>query len=312
MWAIEGANGIGRPLAARLLADGERVVDVPPKLAARARVFDTGQGRKTDAFDAHAIVMVALRDKGLREVQVNDELMVLRLLCDRRDELSRARAQALNRLHRLFLELLPGGAPTKKSTTQYKAMLAAVRPRDVVGKTRRRMAAEELADLAVIDAKLKAMKAELKAAVQASGSRLMDLHGIGPAGAARILADVGDVARFPDRNHFASWTGTAPIDASSGEQIRHRLSRAGNRRLNHVLYIAGIVQLRNDTPGRAYYRRKLTEGKTPMEAMRCLRRRLSDAVYRQLVTDAERSLPAAPRRAREGTRGRLHDPARPT
>ncbi len=293
MWAIEGANGIGRPLAARLLADGERVVDVPPKLAARARVFDTGQGRKTDAFDAHAIVMVALRDKGLREVQVNDELMVLRLLCDRRDELSRARAQALNRLHRLFLELLPGGAPTKKSTTQYKAMLAGVRPRDVVGKTRRRMAAEELADLAVIDAKLKAMKAELKAAVQASGSRLMDLHGIGPAGAARILADVGDVARFPDRNHFASWTGTAPIDASSGEQIRHRLSRAGNRRLNHVLYIAGIVQLRNDTPGRAYYRRKLTEGKTPMEAMRCLRRRLSDAVYRQLVTDAERLAPSS-------------------
>jgi transposase len=287
-WAIEGANGIGRPLAARLLADGEHVVDVPPKLAARARVFDTGQGRKTDAFHAHAIVMVALRDKGLREVHVNDELMVLRLLCDRRDELSRARAQALNRLHRLFLELLPGGAPTKKSTTQYKAMLAAVRPRDLVGKTRRRMAAEELADLATTDAKLKAMKAELKAAVTASGSRLMDLHGIGPAGAARILADVGDVARFPDRNHFASWTGTAPIDASSGEQIRHRLSRAGNRRLNHVLYIAGIVQLRNDTPGRAYYRRKLAEGKTPMEAMRCLRRRLSDAVYRQLVADAER------------------------
>jgi hypothetical protein len=117
----------------------------------------------------------------------------------------------------------------------------------------------------------------------------MDIHGIGPAGAARILADVGDVARFPDRNHFASWTGTAPIDASSGEHTRHRLSRAGNRRLNHVLYMAGIVQLRNDTPGRAYYRRKLAGGKTPMEAMRCLRRRLSDAVYRQLVADAVRA-----------------------
>ena len=82
----------------------------------------------------------------------------------------------------------------------------------------------------------------------ASGSHLMDLHGIGPAGAARILADVGDVARFPDRNHFASWTGTAPLDASSGAQIRHRLSRAGNRRMNHVLYIAAFVQLRHDTP----------------------------------------------------------------
>jgi hypothetical protein len=114
----------------------------------------------------------------------------------------------------------------------------------------------------------------------------MDIHGIGPAGAARILADVGDVARFPNRGHFASWTGTAPIDASSGQHIRHRLSRAGNRRLNHVLYMAGIVQLRNDTPGRAYYRRRVAEGKTSMEAMRCLRRRLSDAVYRQLAADA--------------------------
>ena len=285
-WAVEGANGIGRPLAQRLLADGERVLDVPAKLAARARVFDTGQGRKTDATDAHAVVMVALRDKGLRELRIDPELMVLRMLCDRRDELSRARAQALNRMHRLFLELLPGGAPVKKSVSQYQVLLATVRPRDLAGKTRRRMAAEELDDLHRLDAKLKAMKAELKAAVQATGSHLMDIHGIGPASAARILADVGDIARFPDRGHFASWTGTAPIDASSGQHLRHRLSRAGNRRLNHVLYMAGIVQLRHDTPGRAYYRRKRAAGKTSMEAMRCLRRRLSDAVYRQLVTDA--------------------------
>jgi len=177
--------------------------------------------------------------------------MVLRLLCDRRDEISRARAQALNRMHRLFLELLPGGAPVKKSTAQYKALLARVRPRDLAGRTRRRMAAGELAGLDRYDAKLKIMKAGLKAAVQASGSNLMDIHGAGPAGAARILADVGDVSRFPGRSHVASWTGTAPVDASSGEHTRHRLSRAGNRRLNHVLYMAGIAQLRNDTPGRA-------------------------------------------------------------
>jgi transposase len=287
VWAVEGANGIGRPVAQRLLADGEQVLDVPAKLAARARVFDTGQGRKTDATDAHAIVMVALRDKGLREVGLDPALMALRLLCDRRDEISHARAQALNRLHRLFLELLPGGAPVKKSTAQYKALLAGLRPRALAGKTRRRMAAEELADLTRYDAKLKAMKAELKAAVQALGSHLMDIHGIGPAGAARILADVADVARFPDRNHFASWTGTAPIDASSGEHTHHRLSRAGNRRLNHVLYMAGIVQLRNDTEGRTYYRRKCAEAKTSLEALPCLKRRLSDVVYRQRVADAK-------------------------
>jgi transposase len=210
IWAVEEANGIGRPLAQRLLASGEQVLDVPAKLAARARVFATGQGRKTDATDAHAIVMVALRDKGLRQVTADPELMVPRMLCDRRDELSRARNQALNRLHRLFLDLIPGGAPVKKSASQYQALLATVRPRDLASKTRRRMAAGELEDLHRLDSTLKAVKAELKAAVQATGSHLMDIHGIGPAGAARILADVGDIARFPDRNHFASWTGTAP------------------------------------------------------------------------------------------------------
>jgi transposase len=115
----------------------------------------------------------------------------------------------------------------------------------------------------------------------------MDLTGVGPVVAARILADVGDVARFADRNRFASWTGTAPLDASSGEQIRHRLSRAGNRRANHMIHIAAASQIRHDTPGRAYYRRKLAAGKTGMEAMRCLKRRISDAIYRQLVNDAK-------------------------
>lgn len=130
------------------------------------------------------------------------------------------------------------------------------------------------------------MKAELRAEITTRGSSLMEITGVGPAGAARILADVGDITRFADRNRFASWTGTAPIDASSGEQIRHRLSRAGNRRMNHVLHIAAIVQLRHDTPGRAYFLRKLAAGKTRMEALRCLKRRLSDVVYRHLAADA--------------------------
>ena len=104
--------------------------------------------------------------------------------------------------------------------------------------------------------------------------------------AARILADVGDVARFADRNRFASWTGTAPLDASSGEHTRHRLSRAGNCRMNRVLHIAATTQIRLDTEGRAYYRRKLAAGKSRMAAMRCLKRRISDAVYRQLIADA--------------------------
>jgi transposase len=286
-WAVEGAQGVGRPLAQRLLAQGETVVDVPAKLAARVRVFDTGNARKTDATDAHAVAMVALRTPRLRELAFDEELVALRLLTDRRDELSRLRVQTVNRLQRLLTELIPGGAKRDLSALQAKRLLATVRPRSLVGKTMRRMAAEEIADLVAVDAKLKAIKKELKAAVTERGSHLMDLFGVGPAGAARILADVGDVARFPDRNHFASWTGTAPLDASSGDQIRHRLSRAGNRRLNHVIHIAAIVQIRHDTEGRAYYRRKLAESKTPLEALRCLKRRISDAVYRQLAADAQ-------------------------
>jgi transposase len=162
----------------------------------------------------------------------------------------------------------------------------------VAGKTRRRLAVEQLAELVAIDKKITASTKELKAMVLARNSTLMDLTGVGPVVAARILADVGDVARFADRNRFASWTGTAPLDASSGQQIRHRLSRAGNRRANHMIHIAAASQLRVDSPGRAYYRRKLAAGKTPMEALRCLKRRISDALYRQLVTDARAAMTA--------------------
>lgn len=285
-WAVEGANGVGRPLAQRLLAAGENVVDVPAKLAARVRVFDTGNARKTDAVDAHAVAMVAVRSRGLNQLVHDEELVALRLLADRRDELSQRRVQTVNRLQRLLAELIPGGAKRDLSALQAKKLLAPVRPQTLVGKTLRRMAAEEIADLVSVDAKLKSINTELRGAVHHRRSHLMELYGVGPAGATRILADVGDVARFPDRNHFASWTGTAPLDASSGDHIRHRLSRAGNRRLNHVLHVAAIVQIRHDTEGRAYYRRKLAEGKTPMEALRCLKRRISDAVYRQLVADA--------------------------
>ena len=131
----------------------------------------------------------------------------------------------------------------------------------------------------------------------------MDLHGVGPVVAARTLADVGDITRFADRNRFASWTGTAPLDASSGEQNRHRLSRAGNRRMNHMIHIAAISQIRLDTEGRAYYRRNRAEGRNPLEAIRCLKRRISDAIYRQLLADARRATRHGPGRAlRGGTR----------
>ena len=287
VWAVEGSNGAGRPLAQRLLADEEQVVDVPAKLSARARLLDTGHNRKTDAHDAHAVAVVAVRNKKLRVLAYDADLEVLRMLIERRDELTKAKVQAVNRLHRVLSELVPGQGKKDLTVLQAKRILASVRPRDQVGKTRKRIAAEHLAEAAAVEAKIKASSKELKALVLARGSHLMDLTGVGPVVAARILADVGDVARFTDRNRFASWTGTAPLDASSGEQIRHRLSRAGNRKANHVIHIAAACQIRVDGPGRAYYRRKLAAGKTRREAMRCLKRRISDALYRQLVADAQ-------------------------
>jgi transposase len=291
-WAVEGCQGIGRHVAQRLIADGETVVDVPAKLSARVRVFSTGQGRKTDAADAHSIAVVAARTAALRPVAREDELMALRLLADRREELASARTQAVSRLHRLLLDLIPGGAPRFLSAAQARALLATVRPREVAGRTRRQIAVELLAGIVVLDRKLKDSDKTLREAVAATGTALMSLHGLGPVGAARVLSDVGDAARFPTRAHFASWNGTAPIDASSGEQIRHRLSRAGNRRINRVLHIMAIVQLRNDTEGRAYFRRKVAAGKTKMEALRCLKRRLSNALYRQLAAEAKTAAPA--------------------
>ena len=306
VWAVEGSNGAGRPLAQRLLADGEPVVDVPAKLSARARELDTGHNRKTDAHDAHAVAVVAVRTAGLRVLSYDVQLEALRMLADRRDELSKTRVQAANRLQRLLAELVPGQGKKNITTGQAKTILATVKPRDVAGKTRRRLAAEQIAELIAVEKKIKTLTRELKEMVLASGSRLMELPGVGPVVAARTLADTGDVARFTDRNRFASWTGTAPIAASSGEIVRHRLSRAGDRRMNHMIHIAATTQIRLDTPGRAYYRRKIAAGKTKAEAMRCLKRRISDTLYRQLRADAKIAETARVDAGPGGHRGASH------
>ncbi|WP_344133710.1 IS110 family transposase [Pedococcus bigeumensis] len=285
VWAIEGCEGIGRHIAHRLLADRQDIVDVPAKLSARARVFATGQGRKTDATDAHSVALVGTRMAGLRPVVSDEQLEVLQLLVDRRRAIGDEHTRKISQLHRILLEMLPGGAKKYLSAAQAKVLLAGVRPRDPVGKTRKRVAAELVVDLERIYSRKKAADKELKALVEATGTSLLGLHGIGPSGAARLLVEVGDLSRFPDRNHFASWTGTAPIDASSGDHVRHRLSRGGNRQINRVLHIMATVQLRTATEGRAYFDRKKATGKTSMEAMRCLKRRLSDIVYRTMLSD---------------------------
>ena len=307
VWAVEGCEGIGKHLVLRLLERGEAVVDVPAKLSARMRVYATGQGRKTDETDAHSIALVGVRMTGLREV-VNDEtLEVLRLLVDRRRRIGEDHTRMVCQLHQLLLELLPGGAKKDLSAAQARRLLATVRPKDVAGKTRKRVAMELVVDLERVYARKKAENKELIELVKQTGTGLLDLHGIGPSGATRLLVEVGDVTRFPTKGHFVSWTGTAPIDASSGDNVRHRLSRGGNRQINKALHMMAVVQLRNATEGRAYYDRKVAAGKTANEAMRCLKRRLSDIAYRTMLDDLVATKAAGARTGPGGHRGNVSD-----
>ncbi len=288
IWAVEGAGGVGVQLAQRLVADGETVVDVPPKLSTRARMFDVGHGRKNDPADARTVAVVALRTKGLRAVVVDDEMVAIRLMSERRADLVAARTAAVNQLHQLLMELIPSGAPRKLTATKAKTLLATVRPRDVAGRTRRQLAADLIGDVAGLDRRLKDIDARLKTAVKATATTVTDIKGVGIATAAMVLGEVGDVRRFPSRNHFATYTGTAPLDVITGErQNRHRLSRAGNRKLNHALHIIALSNARTDSRGKAYYAKKLAAGKGKKGALRSLKRRLSDQVYRHLIDDQQ-------------------------
>jgi len=218
-----------------------------------------------------------------------DDIAILRMLVDRHHDLTRLRTQAVCRLHATLANLVPGGLCGALTTSRTSALLASVRPVDGVVAEPKTQARELLGDVRRLDADIKAIKARVTVAVEASKTSLTDIYGVGPIVAALILGHAGDVARFASRHHFASYNGSAPIEASSGPKKRHRLNPRGNRQLNHALHIAAICQIRFDTPGRTYYRRKIEEGKTTKEALRSLKRRLSDAVYRQLVVDSERS-----------------------
>ena len=170
---------------------------MPAKLSAQVRVFATETAARPTPVDAHSVAMVALRTPNLVRVEVDPGLVVMGMLVDRRDELGRARTQTINRLHRVLTELVPGGATQFLSASQARALIATIKPRDIVGTTTRRLAVELIGELDSIDKKTKAADKGLKQLVLARGSTLMDLHGVGPSGAARLLADVGEACRPP-------------------------------------------------------------------------------------------------------------------
>jgi transposase len=285
-WAVENAGGLGRHLAVRLAATGESVVDVPPKLSARVRVLSSGNARKNDRLDALATALAASRNDRLAVVDPEAASEVLRLLSERREDLVAERTRALNRLHGLLRDLVPGGVARTLSAHRAARILRGIRPQGASARLRRRLASEVLRDVRTLDRKIADLNERIEAEVKASGTSLTGIFGVGPILAARIIGTVGSVERFPTKAHFASYSGTAPLETSSGEVVRHRLSLAGNRKLNYALHMVATCQARSDDQGGAYYRKKIAEGKSRKEALRCLKRRISDAVFRSLMTDS--------------------------
>jgi transposase len=286
IWAVEGAGGLGHLLAQQLLAAGERVLDVQPKLGARVRLLADSAVNKNDPNDARSVAVAALRSPARRAVAPDDHAAVLKVWAKRHRDLGRSRTQVACRLHAVLCELIPGGVSKRISAAHATGLLEDLVPSGAVEAARCELAAEFLQDLRRIDGQMREAKKKLAAAVRASGTTLTEVFGVGPIVAATVIGEIRDVSRFADRDHFAAYNGTAPIEVSSGRRKIYRLSRRGNRRLNHAIHMAAVTQVSHHSTGRSYYERKLAEGKTPKEALRSLKRRVSDAVFTQLLADA--------------------------
>jgi transposase len=295
-------------LSQQLVAAGETVLDVPSTLAARIRVLGSGRSDKNDPNDALSVAIAALRTPALREVVAAEHSEVLRLLAKRNIDIGNHRTRVVCRLHNLLMELAPGGIAKELNVSDAVALLDRVAPTTPAEVARLDQAVELLADVQRLDEQLKVSHRRIRAAVAASETTLTDLFGVGPIIACYLIGFTGDIARFAGRNAYAAYNGTAPVERSSGGRVVHRVSQRGNRRLNHALHLAAICQIRQpSSEGRAYFDRKVAEGKTKKDAIRSLKRHISNAVYRQLLIDP----PGPGKRAREGTQERLCRPAWP-
>jgi transposase len=289
-WAIEGAGGLGYLLAQQLVAAGERVVDVQPKLAARVRLLATGATNKNDPNDARSVAVAALRAATVPEVRGEDHAAVMKVWAKRHRDLSRHYNRVACRLHSVLCDLVPGGIANEITPAQATRLLDELEPAGAVAAARYELACELVADLVRLDTQRREARRRIAAAVTASKTSVTELFGVGPIVAATVIGDVGDISRFPSRDHFAAYNGTAPIEVSSGRRKVFRLSRRGNRRLNHAIHMAAVTQIRHrHSEGRAYYDRKIAEGHSGKESIRALKRRISDAIYTRLRDDAARA-----------------------
>ena len=260
-------------------------------MTSRERRGQLGKG-KTDPVDALAIARITAREPQLPPVRLTvGPAADLRALLDYREDLVVERGALVNRAHAELSGLRAGyhhQVPNLTTRARVRAVLTLIADDDSV---RAVLCRRRLERILTIDAETADLKRQIADLVAATGTTLTDLHGIGPLVAARFIAEVVDARRYPNRNAFAAANGTAPLPASSGRTVRHRFNPGGNRQLNRALYTIAITQIRGDTEGRAYYERKRAAGKTRREALRCLKRKLSDIVFTTMRDDADRQTP---------------------
>ena len=305
-WAVENATGLGYLLAQQLVAAGERVVDVQPKLAARVRLLGSQSTNKNDPYDALSVAVAAVRSPAPKQVGVEDHAAVMKLWARRHRNLSSTRTRIACRLHAVLCDLVAGGVPDEIYAEKAASLLAEVEPDSAVAGARLELAEELLDDLRRVDNQIKESKKRLKQVVAASGTTVSYIFGVGPFVAATVVGVAGDIARFPTRDRVAAVNGTAPIEVSSGGRKVWRLSRRGNRTLNHAIHMAAVTQVRwCHSLGRAYYDRKIAEGKTSKEALRAPKRRISDALWAAMVTDARRAAAAGAKTGPGGQPGNV-------
>ena len=294
--------GWGHLLTQQLLAAGERVLDVPPELGALVRLLAAGDTSKNDPDDARSVAIAALRSAGVREVRADDHAAVLKIWSKRYRDLGRTRTQVVCRLHAVLCQLVPGGVSKAITAPHAARLLDSIAPSGAVEAARRELAAAFGEDLRGIDARIRETGKKLACAVQAAGTSLTGLFGVGPVIAAAVIGDVRDVSRFGGRDHFAACNGTAPIEVSSGPRTIYRLSRRGNRRLNHAIHMVAVTQTgHRHSEGRACYDKKIAEGKTPKEALRSLKRQVSNAMFACLQAGARRAAARAEGRGGQQT-----------
>ena len=308
-WAVEGAGGLGHLLAQQLVAAGEQVLDVAPKLAARARLLQAGDTNKNDPNDALSVAVAALRSRTRRQVAAEDHAAVLKVWAKRHRDLARSRNQVACRLHAVLCELLAGGV-TKEITAAHAArILEQITPSGPVAAARRELAGQFLQDLRGLDAQLRETKKKLAAAVRASGTSLTGVFGFGPASTGTVIGDVTDVTRFPSRDHFASYTGTPAgvlgeprLPAVAAREPAHQPCPAHGR--DHP-----------DPPPQATAAPTMT-ARSPRARPTRKRSGASNGGSATPSSPASRPTPGAPPahrrlRAREGNRGTTLTPARP-